>query len=367
MIFCMGLSLLPQGTVTFAAETEDVMPLNETHDGYIPWSGSGLPTAPGNYYLSDDIKIDADNAAGKYDWKPEGNITLCLHGHTITCNAFINMMSGNVTIDDCGDEEGGIVFKKTGNSSGYSAIQIGYSGAVHLTINGGKFERNDDRRSTIGVYNGSTLTINGGSFTHSKGYAIELNIFDTTLELSGSPVMDGGSGDILDATGYGAEQGHINVVGKLSGKYSLCIADLAYQLGYLQEYPFTSSPDTSFNNLENFEVFDVDTDNGLFATKAIEDKGYATRKNLNSGQLEVIEPYCTVTYDYQGADGGDDIKYYYYSENETYYVLPTPTRTGHDFEGWWYTDADGGTQVKSGDRVEPEEPKEARKRTIYAH
>lgn len=371
MIFCMGLSALSQGTATFAAEAGneenrllaagDVMPLEDTHSGWTEWSDNALPTAKGNYYLSKDITIDTNTLAGKYDWKPEEGVTLCLHGHKITCNTFINMVSGSVTIDDCGDQ-GSIVFENNGNSSGYSAFQVGYNKAVHLTINGGNFERSDARRSTLGVYLGSTLTINGGTFTHSNGYAIELNIFDTTLELSGSPKISGGSGDILDATGYGAEQGQIKVTGQLIGKFSLCIANLKYQLEYLKEYPFTSSQDTSYNDLANFQVYDVD---GLFANPVaiedIEEPRYATRKNLYSGQLEVIEPYCTVTYDYQGTTtGGDDIKYYYYSENDTHYVLPDPTRTGYDFMGW-YTDEDDGTQITS------ETPVEAGEHTFYAH
>ena len=389
MIFCMVLSILPQGMVVFAAGPESGTLANgegvghTSHDNTnsISWqawsSNNSLPTDGGYYYLSTNITINADNA-GQYDWEPNGNITLCLNGYTITCNAFINLISGNVTIEDCNDEEGSVVFNKPINSLGYSALQIGYGGAAHLTINGGNFERTDDSRSTIGVYNGSTLTINGGSFTHSNGYAFELNIFDTKLELSGSPeIKKSGeaAGDILDVTGYGAKQGQIKVTGTLTGTFSLCIVDLEYQLRYLHEYSFTSSNETDFNDLTNFQVYDVDINKkGLFNPTLIETlpAGYVARKNLTSGQLEVVERGPKVTLDYQRGndeDGGeDDIKYLQYSKTETtYYGLPAepeePTRKGYTFAGW-YEDTEGGDDdpisnddnfIKEGDH------------TLYAH
>ena len=359
MIFCMALSILPQGTTAFAAEMGMLAVDTHVDGNWTAWSENDLPTQPGNYYLAKNITIDANTTNGKYKWEPSDGVTICLHGQTITSNAFINMVSGDVTIEDCGNQ-GGIKF--AGNSSVYNSFQVGYSKAVHLTINGGTFSRNDNIRSTFGVYNGSTLTIKGGTFPHDEGYVVELNIFDTTLELSGSPNMSGGAGAILDITGYGAEQGQINVTGSLTRKYSLCVVDLKKQLESSNKYPFTNSPDTSFNDVEKFEVFDVDL-SSVFVPTNIETSGrYVTRKNLESGQLEVIGPYYEVDFDYNGADGGNDIQSYYYIEGETYYKLPEPTKKGHEFKGWYYTeDPDDNDEVTNDREVK------SGSHTLHAH
>jgi len=56
----------------------------------------------------------------------------------------------------------------------------------------------------------------------------------------------------------------------------------------------------------------------------------------------------TVTFDYRGATSGNavpSISVRFDSTYNTLGVLPTPGKTGHQFNGWWTTPAIGGTQI----------------------
>lgn len=67
----------------------------------------------------------------------------------------------------------------------------------------------------------------------------------------------------------------------------------------------------------------------------------------------------TVTFDANGGECGTDSKSVTY--NSTYGTLPTPTREGYKFEGW-YTSADAGTKVTSTTSVTQTE-----NHSLYAH
>lgn len=55
---------------------------------------------------------------------------------------------------------------------------------------------------------------------------------------------------------------------------------------------------------------------------------------------------CQVTFDYHGADGGNTTENKQVTYDSKYGELPTPTRTGYTFKGWYTAEADGqGTKV----------------------
>jgi uncharacterized repeat protein (TIGR02543 family) len=59
----------------------------------------------------------------------------------------------------------------------------------------------------------------------------------------------------------------------------------------------------------------------------------------------------TVTYDYQGATGGNGVASKQVTYGESYGTLPTPTRTGYTFIGWTTQAKGAGTTVTSGTTV----------------
>lgn len=78
---------------------------------------------------------------------------------------------------------------------------------------------------------------------------------------------------------------------------------------------------------------------------------YAHWTQVKPGQI-------TVSFD---SNGGSSVSSRAVTPNETYGTLPTPTREGYTFEGW-YTAAAGGSKVTSSTRVT-----ETSNHTLYAH
>jgi len=68
----------------------------------------------------------------------------------------------------------------------------------------------------------------------------------------------------------------------------------------------------------------------------------------------------TVTFNYQGATGGTNLKNNTVTYDSTYGTLPNPTKTGYTFKGW-YTAASGGSKVTSTSKVT-----NASNHTLYA-
>lgn len=80
--------------------------------------------------------------------------------------------------------------------------------------------------------------------------------------------------------------------------------------------------------------------------------GTLTTINYNGTEVRTLKSGTTtvyvkvyVTFDEQGGSAVSD-KYVYYGSSRTYGTLPTPTRSGYTFNGW-FTAASGGTQITS--------------------
>ena len=70
---------------------------------------------------------------------------------------------------------------------------------------------------------------------------------------------------------------------------------------------------------------------------------------------------CRVNLEYDGADGGNSNTFIEVTFDSTYNNLPTPTKKGYDFDGW-YTEVNGGSKVTKDTKVTTDEP-----HTLYAH
>lgn len=75
----------------------------------------------------------------------------------------------------------------------------------------------------------------------------------------------------------------------------------------------------------------------------------------------VNEKYI-VTFDYNGADGGDTTATLEVTFDQIYDALPVPTKSGYDFAGWFTTVDDDGMRIDNTTTV-----KIARNHTLYAH
>lgn len=80
--------------------------------------------------------------------------------------------------------------------------------------------------------------------------------------------------------------------------------------------------------------------------------GSLTTINYNGTEVRTLKSGTTtvyvkvyVTFDETGGSAVSD-KYVYYGSSRTYGTLPTPTRSGYTFNGW-FTASSGGTQITS--------------------
>ncbi|MBR2778678.1 MAG: S8 family serine peptidase [Firmicutes bacterium] len=85
-------------------------------------------------------------------------------------------------------------------------------------------------------------------------------------------------------------------------------------------------------------------------------------RNYGSGMVNLsslVKQICKVTFDANGGSVGTSGKTVFYGE--TYGTLPTPTRKGYGFDGW-YTAASGGTRITNTSTVSA-----TGSQTLYAH
>ena len=135
-----------------------------THDEKQTWEGiSDLSKiiGEGYYYLTQDVTIYSA-------WKCPNDVTLCLNGHSITCDAsedVIVINSGKTfTLTDCQENAGRITHSKSKTGSGIN----NYKGTFQMyegTISGNTYKYGGGVNSTWGKFNmyGGTITGNIGS------------------------------------------------------------------------------------------------------------------------------------------------------------------------------------------------------------
>ena len=184
------------GDVTYTATYNAILPDHE-HDGivYKGWaSKNSLPTEAGNYYLGYDVTLPST-------WTVSKNIRLCLNGNGITKNGgnVITIVSGSLTIDDCGTKThyfdvnngkavnvnttpgenrqsftGGYITGGTGQGyDGYFWSEGGgiYLDGGNLILNGGTILGNSAAfGGGVGIFSG-TMTMNGGTVCYNTGNA----------------------------------------------------------------------------------------------------------------------------------------------------------------------------------------------------
>lgn len=144
------------------------------HEYNVKWTAweetTSLPTAAGNYYLTDNVTMDTR-------WEPVKGTVLCLNGHSVTCTAGTNdaaisavsVESGAVfTLTDCSKDENGSNKGKITHSVG--AIGRGVYNAGTFYLYGGNITGNNSGSASFiggGVmnHNGAAFVMYGGRIT----------------------------------------------------------------------------------------------------------------------------------------------------------------------------------------------------------
>ncbi len=164
---------------------------DHTHDGktFYSWlRDDALPTAGGNYCLVKDVTLSGDY----YATSPSRDLSLCLHGHSVTKNGNIAVIvletDCTLEIFDCSDGETGKITHAQGKKGPGVEVTTG-----EFVLHGGSITGNtSDACGGVYVYDGS-LTVKGGSISGNKATSDGGGVF---VEQNGSFTMTGG--DISD-------------------------------------------------------------------------------------------------------------------------------------------------------------------------
>ena len=164
-----------------------------------------LPDAPGSYYLTDNVMLTNGQ-------EMDGDVILCLNGHSVTGN--VTVTGGSFTLTDCGS--GSLTGDVTVNEGGSFTLEdCALSGKIEnsgtLTVTGGTVTAADG----IGVENKGTFTMNSGTIT-AAGTGVVNN---GTLTMNGGAVTGCGKG--VENSGTMDVSGDVRIAGNTNGNLLL--------------------------------------------------------------------------------------------------------------------------------------------------
>ncbi len=156
-------------------------------------SGSSLPNTAGSYYLTSDVSLTAQ-------WDvPDGEVNLCLNGHTVTQTAADQRVAyigsdRELNLFDCGN--GG---KLTGGNAVYGgAVYIGENAS--FTMNGGTLSDNQaDYGAAVYADKNATFVLNGGKFNRNNKNKNDSSgvvyLFQADFEMNGGEISGNNYGN----------------------------------------------------------------------------------------------------------------------------------------------------------------------------
>ena len=209
---------------------------------------TGGDLAPGNYYLTGDIDLSADGK-NAVSIQITGTVNLCLNGHSIRSNASAGIFrigaGGELNVYDCnGSEEGNGMITETGKTD-HNPIFLHSGGTLRLY--GGKIEAyrtaividEDPAADADPDMTGGTVYIHGGTVSSTgTGYQaikVNANMTDTAVYIQGGTVTS-------NNRGISAESGEIHISGgTVSGSnYALEASNSSTSTVYLSGTPTLS-------------------------------------------------------------------------------------------------------------------------------
>ena len=127
----------------------------------------GSSLSSGSYYLGDDLTDTSSS-----NLKITGDVTLCLHGHTLDLNGqYISLTAGSsFTVCDCSSPSTGVI-----TTAASQLVKIDGSNAV-MTLNSGKLTHSGSN-GTIEANSSNysfTITVNGGEINATAGVGIRI-------------------------------------------------------------------------------------------------------------------------------------------------------------------------------------------------
>ena len=165
-----------------------------------------LPDAPGSYYLTDNVMLTNGQ-------EMDGDVILCLNGHSVTGN--VTVTGGSFTLTDCGS--GSVTGDVTVNEGGSFTLEdCDLSGRIEnsgtLTISGGTINANEG----TGVENRGAFTMTSGTITAAGGTGVVNN---GTLTMNGGAVTGCGKG--VENNGTMEISGKVKIAGNTNGNLLL--------------------------------------------------------------------------------------------------------------------------------------------------
>ena len=329
-----GIVVYSGGTVTVNGGTIECVDNDIYCEGGSVYLNGGLITCEtdihyGCVYVSENYNGDA---VGTLEIGSDSTVTIINSNGSGIVNGSSFYDGGNVTI-------------KGGNISG-STYGLNNRGILNLSgspaITG----------STASIYigSGNYITLNG-SLGSSASYSVSTQKSPTedtpVVFTDSSPVTNNNAANFTSANNK-------YVVHKIDGQLAI-----AMPYKYTIEYKYgesTLKSDTKTEGIDfklsSSKVFTRTgyTQTGWATTnggnKAYDlDGTYKTDKDITLYPVWAPNKW-TVTYDYQGADGGNDTASKPVTYDSPYGALPSPSRTGYTFNGWYM-----GTNG-SGDKVD---------------
>ncbi len=283
-------------------------------------NGGGVAVDYGIVNMFDGSKITGNNS--EYSG---GGVSL---GHN-----YFHMYGGEISGNTARYSGGGIYTTNNDDGGGYGFI-----------MSGGSIVQNTAEKYGGGIYTGTGMVrISGGEITGNTAILGGGGIYGytSTFELSGDFDISGNKKGEADSnifidSGYNPDVAKgISIVGEITGSAPIGISMKTADV-------FTNSADTGYNNADQF---------------ISEQSGYAVVKNAD-GQLSLVQTN-TVTFDARGGTVVPASKSV--CKDYTYGEMPTPTRAGYTFDGW-YTTATGGSKITSSSTVS-----DSGDHTLYAH
>ena len=177
--------------VTFTAWTDDEAASQYGDSSYT--AANSLPKNPGNYYLTNDVTLNANGT-----WRPADGTVLCLNSRTIREFAFGKPAFDTITVDS------GVTFSLTECASIQGYIYCSTSDqAIHTVNNSGTFNlyngrlRGTKRSKADGaaVYNTGTFNMYGGTINDNSTSARGGGVYNADVcNLYGGTITNNGTG-----------------------------------------------------------------------------------------------------------------------------------------------------------------------------
>ena len=291
------------------------------------WTNTtNLPTS-GNYYLTADVNLGTSSSNA---CQISGTLNLCLNGHTISgsvSKGMIRVYGGTLNIYDCSASKSGKINCPDGNNP----IQLSENGVLNLyggTVQSGSASAipigtgsSDSTGGTVNVYSGATIS--GGT----NGIYVNANLSNSHVNIYGGSISGGGSGYPVNMRN---ENGSVTISGDavMSPQPSI----------YTEKSIIASGTGVSGLSTTYHIVYNNVANNSVVVTGSTDTTHYQLDSDVyglvaSGGNLIAKKKY-SITYEKNGGTIENESDYTSYTSGVGL-TLPTPTKTGYTFGGWY--------------------------------